>query len=310
MQLLRGFYNIPATLIQSVVTIGTFDGVHLGHQALFQRLKQLSHYYQVPSIVVTFEPTPVEYFLHEKANARLTRLREKIHAIEEIGIDYLVCLRFDKKLAQQSAEAFVKNIVICLHPCAIVVGDDFRFGAKRQGDFYFLERYCKPQSIHVEQITQYQQDHERVSSSRVRRALQEGNLEEAQQLLGRPYIMQGRVVHGDKRGRELGFPTANIYLHRKVSPLRGIFAVRVQGLERVYKGVAYVGSRPAVGGEKVILEVFIFDFNQTLYGKALTVEFLHQLREDKHFDNLEDLKAQMASDVESARDYFKRIETH
>jgi len=232
-ELIRGLYNIKPTHKSGVVTIGNFDGVHLGHKSLIENVKMRSKALLAPATVITFEPQPLEYFNHEKGVARLTRWREKFYALADTGIDNVLVLRFNRKLADLRAEAFIKRILVDdLAIEHIIVGDDFRFGKKREGDFHFLQQAGERYGFTVENMPSVNIEGERVSSTRIRQALAAGNHELAERLLGRPYSMMGRVVHGDKLGRQLGFPTANIYLHRPVTPVQGIYVVRMHGIEK------------------------------------------------------------------------------
>ena len=235
------------------------------------------------------------------------RLREKLKALKNFSIDYVLCLHFDETLSQQSAEAFTKNILVDkLNIKAILVGDEFRYGAKRSGDFVLLKQLGEQYGFKAFQMEQQKYEDKRISSSRIREALAAGDLKLAETLLGRPYAFCGKVIRGDQVGIQLGFPTANIDLHRKISPLSGIFAARVLGLDKIYEGAAYVGERPTLQGTKVLCEVFIFDFNRTIYGQELTIEFLHKIRDDKRLDSLEDLQRQIAEDIEKIKHWFSQ----
>ncbi len=311
MQFIRGLANLP-TLESSVVTIGNFDGVHLAHQELLNKLAQLSRDYQAPSVLIIFEPTPAEFFLKNKAPARLMRLREKLAALQEFPIDYVICLRFNQKLAALSAEDFVQDILVkVLAVKALIAGDDFRFGAQRRGDFGLSSQMGETYHFSVQQMPELLVEEERVSSTRIRRALQHGDLMAANACLGKLYSVSGRVAYGSQLGRQLGFPTANIHLHRKVVPMSGIFLVEVHGLaNKVYRGVANLGTRPTVdGSSRVILEVYIFDFNANIYGHYVRVDFLKKVREEERYDNLEQLKAQIALDVVVAKQFFAQAKT-
>lgn len=305
-ELIRGIYNLKPSHQGCVMTIGNFDGVHIGHQALLAKAREESKALGVSSLVVTFEPLPKEYFGRQQVVPRLTRFREKFHAISENGIDKVLLLHFDQRLADLSAEDFVKQVLVQkLAIKHIIVGDDFLFGQSRQGDFSFLTQAGKRYGFGVEAMPTIEVDHERVSSTRVRAALAKADHSLVEKLLGRPYTMQGRVVYGDARGRILGFPTANIYLHRAVTPVQGVYAVRMHGIEQKgLPGVANVGIRPTVGGTRTILEVHLFDFNQEIYGKQVSVEFCKKLRDEKRFESLDLLKQQIWQDAEEAKKYF------
>lgn len=291
-----------------MATIGNFDGVHLGHQAVLKQLGQIARDRAMPPTVITFEPQPQEYFQPQSAPARLTRWREKFELLRAYGIVQLVCLRFDAQLASLSAKAFVEQVLVQgLNIRCLVVGDDFRFGRGRQGDYALLRVLAADYKYQVVRAETYSLDGERVSSTWVREALAAGDMERARQLLGRYYSISGRVVHGDKRGRLLGFATVNIDLHRRQSPLAGIFVARVFGLaSQGLPAVAYVGSRPVIGGNQTLLEAHIFDFQQDCYGAHVRVEFIKKLRDDQQFDSFEALKRQIALDAECARAILAR----
>jgi riboflavin kinase/FMN adenylyltransferase len=260
----------------------------------------------LPLTAVIFEPQPNEYFAPEQAPPRLTRLREKLWALRDCEVERVLCLRFAKPLASMSPHAFVSTILVDgLGVRHLAVGDDFRFGADRRGDYAFLEREGQRVGFGVQGTATVALEGERVSSTRIRRALAVGDLDLVERLLGRRYSILGRVVNGEQRGRELGFPTANVDLHREASPLRGVFAVAVKGLDRdSLPGVANVGHRPTLGGHRDQLEVHIFDFADSIYGEHLEVEFQVRLRDERRFDSLEALKTQISSDALAARQWF------
>jgi riboflavin kinase/FMN adenylyltransferase len=306
--LIRSLYNVTPEAQGGVVTIGNFDGVHLGHQALVRRVIEEARKRQVPSTVVTFEPHPFEFFEKgEHKIPRITRLREKFRALEECGIDNVLVIPFNQRLASLSASDFVRKVLHhYLHPAHIIVGDDFRFGHKRQGDFALLEAMGKELGFSVSAMPTTLIDGERVSSTRVRQALMSGDHVLAAHLLGHPYCMLGRVRPGDQLGRQLGFPTANIFLHRKLTPVRGIYTVTMHGIaDHPLPGVANVGTRPTVDGTRTLLEVHLLDFNQDIYGRYVKVEFCEKLRDEVRFATLELLKEQIAKDVIVARNFFK-----
>jgi riboflavin kinase/FMN adenylyltransferase len=251
MQLIRGLHNLRAEHRDCVATIGNFDGVHLGHQAVFRALIERSRELGLPSLVITFEPQPMEFFRPEQAPARLTRLREKIEAIEACGVDRVLLIRFNRSFADIDAERFVEGILVGqLGIRHLYVGDDFRFGRDRRGDFALLERVGSSHGFGVESLATVEDDGVRISSTRVREALQRGDLAHAAQCLGRRYRICGRVAHGHKRGRTIGFPTMNVPLLRRSTPLRGVFAVQVIGLApQSLPGVANIGNRPTLAGD-------------------------------------------------------------
>lgn len=306
MRVYRGYRRSLET--PSVVTLGNFDGVHLGHCAMLARLREAGAERGLPTAVLTFEPHPREFFAPAAAPARLTVLREKLELLAEQGVDVTCIARFDRPFSQLSADAFVQQVLVdCLRVKFLIVGDDFRFGAGRQGDFAFLKAAGERHGFEVEAMGSVVVDGERVSSSGVREALAAGDMAKATRLLGRPYVMDGRVVHGDKVGRQLGFATANIRVKHNPLPLAGVFAVQVDGLgDKPRNGVANLGTRPTVGGLRTLLEVHLFDFEEDIYGAHLTVRFVHKLRKEQKFPNFDALKSQIALDAQAARDYFQR----
>jgi riboflavin kinase/FMN adenylyltransferase len=308
MRLIRGVDNLHPTDQDCVATIGTFDGVHLGHQAVLRQLAEKHRELHLPAVVVTFEPHPSEYFMPDSAPPRLTRLREKIQLLETCSVDRVLCLRFDQYLATMSAQDFIKRIVVDdLRVHCLVVGDDFRFGAGRQGDFPMLQCAGANHGFSVVTTPTFDMDGVRVSSTRVREALACGDLELAARLLGRPYRLCGRVAYGDQRGRTLGFPTANIHLQRRGAPVRGVFAAEVSGLNGgPAAGIANVGARPTVDGTHMLLEIHVFDFDRDIYGRYVAIDFLSKLRDEKRFQSLEALKRQIEIDAQQARAYFRQ----
>lgn len=306
MQFIRGLHNLCADGSKCVATIGNFDGVHLGHQAVIGQLAEKAADLDLPTTLITFEPQPLEFFRPQQAPARLTRLREKLQALRRFSVDRVLCLPFNRKLAQMSAEDFIQTILVDgLGVKYLVVGDDFRFGKDRVGNFAMLQQAGKEFGFQVVNMHTFTIDGQRVSSTRIREALTRGDFSEAERLLGRRYRMSGRVAHGEKLGRKLGYPTANIDVHRRTTPMQGIFVVEVFGLDgEPLPGVASLGTRPTVDGKKIILEVYLFDFNQDIYGKHLQVSFLHKLREEAKFKTLEALTEQIAQDVHDAQAYF------
>lgn len=311
MRLIRGLHNLRPADRGCVATIGNFDGVHLGHRAVFQRLLARGRELGLPATVITFEPQPMEVFAPESAPARLTRLREKLGALRASDIERVMLLEFGPRLAAMPAPEFVQRLLIeGLGVRFLLVGDDFRFGRGRTGDFALLRDMGRVAEANgagfaVEDLHTITHGAERISSTRVREALARGDLEQARHLLGRPYCLEGRVVHGDKRGRSIGFPTANIALHRRVSPVRGVYAVRVKGLgSEPWPGVANIGTRPTVDGTSARLEVHLFDFDQSIYGRHLEVELVLRLRDEQRFESFEALRAQIQRDAETARAFL------
>lgn len=314
MELIRGHYNLRPRHRDCVATIGNFDGLHRGHQAVLGRLVDKARELGLPSTVVTFEPYPLEFFRPEQRPARLTSFREKLELLPASGVDRVLCLRFNARLAQMPAEAFVQRILVDgLAVNSLSVGDDFRFGHRRAGDITLLRDTGRQHGFDVEVMETLVEDGERVSSTRIRGLLDRGDLDGARQLLGRRYRLAGRIVTGDGRGRQLGFPTANVDLHRRAgfedgshcAPLSGVFAVEVHGLDAApLPGVANIGVRPTVGGRRCLLEVHLFDFDRDIYGRHVQVEFRARLREEKRFESLQALCAQIDRDVAEARACF------
>jgi len=305
-KIIRGFYNLSLSPTACVATIGNFDGVHLGHQAVLTQLAMKGDTLGLPAVVITFEPQANEFFSPDKAPARLSRFREKIDTLRSYSIQQCCVLRFNKKLAQMSAEQFIQQLIVDgLNIKYLVVGDDFKFGQDRLGDFAMLQKAGAEHGFQVVNMHTFSVDNIRVSSTRIRQALKAGDIMQAEKLLGRPYRMSGRVAHGDKRGRTMGFPTANIHLHRCKVPLSGVYAVQLFGVEgEPIQGVANVGVRPTVGADKALLEVHLFDFDREIYGEHVQVHFLHKLRDEQKFDGLDELMMQIKQDCVQAKDYF------
>lgn len=312
MELIRGINNIRNRVKCCAITIGNFDGLHLGHQQLINKLSEVSKKLKVPSLLITFEPQPNEFFNQGETVPRLMRFREKWHGLENFEIDLVLCIRFNQAFANISPQDFVEKLLVKqLGVKAIIVGDDFRFGAKRVGDFKLLQEYGRQHDFVVMDTPTLQLNGVRISSTRVRDALQAGDLQRVQKLLGRNYRLCGKVIHGDRVGRQLGFPTANFNLHRELVPLGGVFVVRAYGInDKPINGVANLGTRPAFGGTRVLLEVHLFDFNQQLYGRNLQIEFLHKLRDEEYYDRIEDLVMQIKKDIENGKNYFSQAVKH
>ncbi|PIZ05126.1 MAG: bifunctional riboflavin kinase/FAD synthetase [Gammaproteobacteria bacterium CG_4_10_14_0_8_um_filter_38_16] len=295
--------------IQSVITIGNFDGLHLGHQRLIKALIESAHEFTLPSVLLTFEPHPTEFFSPQSPASRLMRFSEKWNVIKQYGVDYFCCLKFNAQLACLSAENFVKTILVDQFGAKkIIIGDNFRFGAKRLGDVALLQSLGKKYHFDVMALPQALYQEDRISSTRVRNALKIGDFETVQALTQNPFTLSGKVAYGDQIGRQLGYPTANIHLHRKQVPLQGIFVVRVHGLDgRILPGVASIGYRPTFHGKQIVLEVFLFDFNENIYGRSITVEFLSKIRDEIYFDSVPKLIAQIDSDVAIAKRYHATL---
>jgi len=313
-EFIRGLHNLLPEHHGNVVTIGSFDGVHLGHQVILQQVLTQSEQLQIPSMAMIFEPQPHEFFTGDKAPARLMRLGEKVQALFNEGIDRVFCLPFNAALSELSATLFIERILVNgLGTRYLVVGDDFRFGSARTGDYAQLVGAGGEHGFTVTDTQSFLIDKERVSSTRIRNMLQRNEFEEASRLLGKPYTISGRVVKGKQLGRELGTPTANVHLHRYRSPLAGVFAVvTILPSGEIVNGVANVGVRPTVSAEsdkpiaKPILEVHLFDWQGDIYDQNIVVEFKYKLREEKRFNGLDELRQQISLDVQKARDFFIR----
>ena len=309
MQVFRG---IPARADRPVaLTIGNFDGVHLGHRAMIARLAETARPLGLPVSVMTFEPQPQEFFAPDQAPARLTTLREKLELLRSSGVERTYVFRFDFGFAQLGADAFISRILRDgLAVKRLLVGDDFRFGARRAGDINLLKQAGPGAGFEVEALPSVVADGERVSSTAIRACLDRGDLEAAMQLLGRPYAIAGRVERGDQLGAKLGYPTANVRLNRLRVPLSGIFVVEVAGVgPKALPGVASLGVRPTVSSRGVpTLEVHLFDFEGRLYGRRVGVTFLRKLRDERKFADVDALVAQMDVDAAAARDYFLTAE--
>ncbi|HEX3633091.1 MAG TPA: bifunctional riboflavin kinase/FAD synthetase [Casimicrobiaceae bacterium] len=304
MQVFRGLPDLADRHRPIALTIGNFDGVHRGHQAMLARLSQAAEDLALPSAVLTFDPHPREFFAPGTAPPRLSTLRSKLEQFSAHGIAEVHVARFNAALAALPAARFIEDVLVRrLGTRWVLVGDDFRFGQGRSGDLALLRRAAT--SFSVEAMPTVIVDGERASSTAIRAALAAGELVHAARLLGRPYAISGKVVHGDKLGRSLGFPTANIVL-RHPPPLTGVFAVRVHGLGGVARsGAASLGVRPTVkAGATPLLEVFVFDFDEAVYGRRVVVEFLRKLRDEERYADLETLTRQIRADVEQAREYF------
>jgi riboflavin kinase/FMN adenylyltransferase len=315
MELIRGLHNLPTVtdptqrrmLPGCVATIGNFDGVHLGHRAILEQLRTLSRAAGLPVTVVIFEPQPREYFAGDQAPPRLTRLRDKVALLKAQGADRILCLPFNDALRSLTARQFIERVLIeGLQVKHLVVGDDFRFGCDRSGDFTLLQAVGRERDFAVEHTRTFVLDDERVSSTRVRTLLASGNFFQAARLLGRPYGYQGRVVRDRQLGRTIGVPTANIPLTSRPLALRGVFAcaARLPDGEWV-AGVANIGWRPTVGADRPMLEVHLLDREIDLYGQPLTVVPCARLRGETKFDDFSELVAQIHRDLDSARHYFR-----
>ncbi|HEY1888840.1 MAG TPA: bifunctional riboflavin kinase/FAD synthetase [Steroidobacteraceae bacterium] len=303
MELIRGLNGLNDRHQGSVVTIGTFDGMHVGHQALLAKLREHGKRLARPVMVLTFEPTPREFLLAEgEAPARLTSCRERWRVLERLGCDFLWLLRFGPSLRCLSGEAFAQLLGQDLRTPLVVVGHDFRFGRNGEATAAMLSAAGQRLGFQVDVMSPVTLDGERVSSSGVRDALAKADFEQVRRWLGRPYSMTGRVVQGNRLGRTLGFPTANLQIERRRPPVQGIFAVRVRGAaDAALPGVASLGTRPTVDGEHTLLEAHVFDFSGDLYGREIEVEFVAKLRDEERFPSLDALVVQMHKDATQAR---------
>ena len=310
MELIRGLHNLRERHRGCVATIGNFDGVHRGHQQVLSGVRRKAQELGVPSVVIIFEPQPREFFAPDAAPPRLTRFGEKIRLLEAEGVDRVLCLSFNERLRALSAEQFIESLLLeGLGVKHFVVGDDFRFGCDRRGDYALLKAAGERHGFSVAETETLILEDERVSSSRIREALAANNLMLASRLLGRRYRVTGRVQHGQKIGRELGAPTANVRMHKYACPLKGVYAVRGHLRSAQFNGVCNVGSRPTVNGVRPVLEVHLLDFKGDLYGELLSVEFLHPMRPEKRFDGLDALREQIAKDISAARTWFASANT-
>ncbi|MCL9775201.1 bifunctional riboflavin kinase/FAD synthetase [Vibrio methylphosphonaticus] len=303
MELIRGIHNLKDQHHGCVLTIGNFDGVHLGHQRVLEQVKKKAQLLNLPSVVMTFEPQPMELFAKDKAPARLTRLRDKFELLGHMDIDRLLCVNFNRHFADLSPESFVRDLLVDkLGVKYLVIGDDFRFGKGRLGNFDMLKQAGEQFGFEVVNTHSFRVGEARVSSTAIRHALANDELDASAKMLGRNYTLSGRVAHGQKLARDFGFPTANVSLKRHVSPVSGVYAVQVMGVDSIPRGgIANIGNKPTVNGTKQDLEVHVFDFEGDLYGKQIEVALLHKIRNEKKFGSLQLLKQQIELDAEVAR---------
>lgn len=309
MQVIRGLTNFRTIVQGCALTIGNFDGVHLGHQAVIKKLSDKAGELNLPVVVMLFEPQPLEYFRAQLRPARLSRLRDKVNWFEKLPVDYVLVLRFDRALATLSPIEFVQKILVDgLGVKYLVVGDDFRFGHRRTGDLELLRSLAIQFGFIVENTPSHSFGGKRISSTLIREALADGDLEAAKHFLGRPFSMVGRVIHGKQNGHTIGFPTANLAIHRKNPPVRGVFAVTMTRFrDREWPGVANVGVRPTFGGEEAMfLEVHLFDFGLNLYGACVEVHFHEKIRDEMRFNSVGELQQQIGRDVVVGRDILDR----
>ena len=302
MQLIRGLQNLKEQP-GCVLTIGNFDGIHAGHQKIIKSLVTRAKSLGLPSIVISFSVPPESFFGRPKA--RLSSFRDKHLFLESLGVEKHLLIRFNKDFSQMSARSFVEDFLLAkLKMRCCFIGDDFRFGKDRQGDYSMLENMAKNSGFVAQKVNRVNVNGQRVSSSEIRRLLRLGEFKMAEELLGRPFAIGGRIMHGEKRGRAIGFPTINVSIGRKLSPVLGVFAVLIELNKKTYQGVCNVGKRPTIGGEKTLLEVNIFDFDKNVYGEHAKVLFKYRIREEMKFESIEQLQGQIAIDANIAKRYF------
>ena len=306
MEVIRGLINIKERHKGAVITVGNFDGVHTGHRTILLEMKRKAEALQTKTLLICFEPQPREFFDFYNAPARLTRFKEKVELLEELGIDMVLCLKFDDSFRETTAERFIEILGKDLAAQAVYVGDDSRFGQGRTGNFGQLEAASQRYGFKVFNFETIVYGEDRVSSTRIRECLNAGDFDMAEQLLGHPYFITGKVIYGRQIGRTLGVPTMNVQLHRYVAPIAGVFAGECIVRGRQYRGVANVGVRPTldVALLKPVLEVHLFDFDETVYGDNVKVIFRLKIRDEKKFDGLDELKAAIYADIETAKNWF------
>ncbi len=310
MRLIRGLSHLEPFVNGCVLTIGNFDGLHLGHQSVIQKLAERGMSLNLPVVAMVFEPQPLEYFLGENAPSRLMRLREKVIQFAKLPVDHLVIMRFNRQFANYDAEQFIDDVLIKrLNVKHLVIGDDFHFGKARRGNFAMLKEMGKRFGFSVEDTGSLQLSGLRISSTLIRDTLDEGDVAQAEIMLGHSFSVCGRVAHGDKRGRTIGYPTANIKMFRKNTPVNGVFAVTMTGIDGLeVEGIANVGTRPTVDGtSKVILETHLFDFDQEIYGRYVEIHFKQKIRDEMCFQSLEALKMQIADDIIKTKKIFAEL---
>ena len=306
MKLLYGLRGVP-DFEASAVTIGNFDGVHLGHQQLISRLKEQASLRKIPSVVIVLEPQPTEFFCKQNAPARLSTLREKIIWLKQLKVDYVYCLKFNKNLATMPYELFAKTYFYSrLKAQYIILGQDFHFGYNREGTIEKLKELAFLKTCAIECFNDVTLNNKRVSSTEIRQLLELSQLQEASVLLGKHYSICGRVVKGKGQGRQWGIPTANIQQRYLISPIKGVFFVQAYSKEgEVLNGVANIGYRPTVDGQQFILEIHFLELNKDLYGKFLQIVFLHKLRDEVKFSSVDALIAQIKADIEAGKRFFE-----
>ncbi|MCK5902115.1 MAG: bifunctional riboflavin kinase/FAD synthetase [Cocleimonas sp.] len=308
MKLIRELQHQQVITKGCVASIGNFDGLHLGHQKLLDQLTQKAQQLGLPCTLISFEPLPAEFFMATPPS-RIYPLRDKVRLLKQLGVDHYLCLRFNEKLANMTAEDFIQRILFDqLNVRYLVVGDDFRFGKQRKGDFKLLQSMGKKVGMEVHDTPTCHALGQRISSSRIRNHLAKGEIDQSIALLGLPYQLSGRVKQGEKRGRTIGFPTLNLSLPAAIAPARGVYAVKVQGLDQVvYQGVANLGTRPTVSGSEVRLETHVFDYHGDAYTQHVTIQLDTFIRAEQRFPSFDVLKQHIINDVETAKAYYEQI---
>lgn len=305
MELIRGIAHLQEKHRHAVLTIGNFDGVHLGHQALLKQLKALSRQYHCPSMVMIFEPQPLEFFMNKEAPARITSFRDKYRYLADSGIDYVLLISFNESFSQYSATKFIEHILVDkLAITGLLVGNDFCFGRKREGDITLLEQYANQKDFWLTKINEVTLTDKRISSTLIRETFAKGDFAQIAAYLGRPYSISGRVIHGQKLARTLGAPTANLRFSAIKAPLHGVFAVQVRTVEKEFWGVANLGYRPTVSGQRFAIEVHLFGTHDNLYGQHIEVIFFKKMRDEVKFGSLDALKAQIMQDIIATKQFF------
>ena len=302
------FFNKRFSSKPLIATIGNFDGLHLGHKEIIKKMKKIGAKDDLQSLVIFTEPHAKEFFAEEKDSAeqptRISPWRDKCKRLKDNNVDYAFFLRFNKKLQSMSPEEFIEKILSKLNIKYLMVGDDFKFGKERSGDFDFLANWGDSNEIEVARIPTYSFQDRRVSSTWIRESIANGDFDLAEKLLDRRYTFSGKVVFGNRLGRTIGIPTANIWVPKSNLPIRGVFAVKALIKGETFNGIANMGVRPTVGGTSPVLEIHIFDFNEEIYGNRIEVEFFKKIRNEQKFENLDKLKEQINLDIEETKIYF------
>ena len=305
MELIRGLHNLKS-LSGCVLTIGNFDGVHVGHQEILKKLVKKAKELGLPSLVISFSVTPETFFGRPKA--RINNFRDKHLLLESLGVDKHILIRFNKSFSELRADEFVNKVLVEKTGVRFCfVGDDFRFGKDREGDFSMLKKMSLEHNFALQKINGVSIGGLRVSSSEIRKMLTKGDFKSAETFLGRPFSISGKVAHGAQIGRTIGFPTANIGIKRRLSPVLGVYSVHIEHSSKTYTGVCNVGKRPTLGGTKILLEVFVFDFDQEIYGENVNVIFRQKCRNEIKFGSFDELKKQIEKDVEKSRGFFNDL---